>query len=59
MADLLWFFAFYAYNLTLWASILLKFVIHVTNKQLSDKFDNGWKIIKNGQFIAIFRILRQ
>ena len=23
--------------------ILLKFVIHVTNKQFSDKFGNGWK----------------
>ena len=23
--------------------ILLKFVMHVTNKQFSDKFDNNWK----------------
>ena len=25
--------------------ILLKFVMHVTNKQFSDKFDNSWKEI--------------
>ena len=37
----------------------LKFVMHVTNKQFSDKFDNGWKKNQSGQFIVIFRILRQ
>ena len=25
--------------------------MHVTNKQFSDKFDNGWKKIKIGRFI--------
>ena len=33
--------------------------MHVTNKQFSDKFNNGWKKIQNGRFIDIFRILRQ
>ena len=31
--------------------------MHVTNKQFSDKFNNGW--IKNGWFLAIFSNLRQ
>ena len=30
----------------------------VTNNQLSDQFNNGWKK-QNGRSIAIFRILRQ
>ena len=39
MAVLLRFFAFFINNLTLLARfILLKFVMHVTNKQFSDKF---------------------
>ena len=33
--------------------------MHVTNKQLFDKFNSGWKKIQNGRFIVIFRILRQ
>ena len=33
--------------------------MHATNDQFSDKFNNGWKKIKNSRFIAIFRILRQ
>ena len=53
MADLLLFFAFYLNN------ILCKFVMHVTNKQFSDKFNNGRKKIKNGPFIAIFRLFLQ
>ena len=28
--------------------------MHVTNKQFSDKYDNDWKTIQNGRFIAIF-----
>ena len=57
MADLVQFCAFYFNNLTL--CILFKFVLHVTTKQFSDKFDNGWKKIQNGRFIVIFCILRQ
>ena len=47
MADLLRFFAFYVNNFTLLARlekflcILFKFVLRVTNKEFSDKFDNG------------------
>ena len=68
MPDLLRFSAFYVNNLTLWAQklekffmtfIVPKFVMHVTNDQLSEKFDNGWKLNQNGRFIAVFRILRQ
>ena len=33
--------------------------MHATNNQFSDKFNNDWKKIKNGQFIVIFRILSQ
>ena len=33
--------------------------MHVTDKQFSDKFDNGLKKKQNGWFIAIFPILRQ
>ena len=33
--------------------------MHVTNNYFLDKFNNGWKKIQNGQFIAIFGILRQ
>ena len=33
--------------------------MHVTNDQFSDKFNNGWKLIQNDRFIAIFRISRQ
>ena len=33
--------------------------MHVTSKQLSDKFNNDWKKIKNGRYIVIFRISRQ
>ena len=33
--------------------------MHVTNKWFLDKFNNGWEKLKNGRFIAIFRILRQ
>ena len=50
MADLLRFFTFYVNNLTLWGDnlkscshILFKFVMHVTNDQFSDKFNNGRK----------------
>ena len=39
--------------------ILPKFVMHVTSDQFSDKFNNGYKKIQNGQFIVIFHILRQ
>ena len=28
--------------------------MHVTNKQFSDKFNNGWEKNQNGRFIAIF-----
>ena len=62
MADLLRFFVFYVNNLTLWASfscIIFKSVMHVTNNQFSDKFNNGRKKIQNGRFIVIFCILRQ
>ena len=30
--------------------------MHVTNKQLTDKFNNGFKKILNGRFIVILRI---
>ena len=33
--------------------------MHGTNKQFSEKFNNGLKKSQNGRFIAIFRILRQ
>ena len=33
--------------------------MRVTNKQFSDKFNNGYKRNQNGRFIEIFRILRQ
>ena len=39
--------------------ILHKFVMHVTNKQFLDKFDNGCKKIQNGRFTVIFCILLQ
>ena len=35
--------------------ILPKCVMHVTNDQFSDKFNNGWKKCENGRFIEIFR----
>ena len=59
MADLLRFLAFYINNLTLkiCLCILLKFVMHVTNKSCSDKFNNGWEKIQNDWFIVIFGIL--
>ena len=51
MADLLRFVAIYVNNLTLWARrdtlisssriLLFKFVMHVTYKQFSYKFNNG------------------
>ena len=46
-------------NLKSFSHILFKFVMHVTNKYFLDKFNNGWKKIQNGRFIAIFLILRQ
>ena len=30
--------------------------MHATNDQFSEKFNNGRKKIRNGRFIAIFRI---
>ena len=66
MADLLRFFTFYVNNLTCgrdnlksFPRILFKFVMHVTNDQFLDKFNNSQKKKKNGRFIAIFHILRQ
>ena len=69
MADLLRLFAFYGNNLTLgcdnlksFSCILRKFVMHVSNKQFSDKFNNGWEKLKStwsNRFIVIFGILRQ
>ena len=66
MADLLRIFAFYWIiwpcgrdNLKSFSCILFKFVMHITNKQFSDKFNNGCKKIQNGRFSAIFRISRQ
>ena len=46
-------------NLKKLSCILFKFVMHVTNDQFSAQFNNGWKKIQNGGFIAIFLILRQ
>ena len=46
-------------NIKSFSFILLKFVMHATNKQFLDKFDNGWKHFQNGRLIAIFSILRQ
>ena len=45
-------------NLKGFSHILFKFVMHVSNDQFSDKFNNGRKK-KNDRFIAIFHILRQ
>ena len=45
MTDLLRFFTFYVNNLIL--CILPKCVMHVTNDQFSDKFNNGWKKSKS------------
>ena len=66
MADLLQFSYFRSMiwpcghdNLKSFSYILFKFVVHVTKKQFSDKFNNGWKKIQNGRFTAIYRILRQ
>ena len=46
-------------NLKRFSCILPKFVMHVINKQFSDKFIDGWKKNQNGRFISIFGILRQ
>ena len=53
ITDLLRFFGFYVNNLTLWARELEQFfmyacqiVVHVTNDQFSDKFNNGSKKFK-------------
>ena len=61
MADLLRFFTFYVNNLTLWANnlksfshILFKFVMHVTNDQFSDKFNNGRKKKKMADLLRFF-----
>ena len=63
MADLLRFFACYVNNLTCgrddnlksFSDILLKFVMHVTNKQFSDKFNNSWK--KNSKWLIYLDFL--
>ena len=34
--------------------ILLKCVMHVTNKQFSDKFDNSWKKFKMADLLWFF-----
>ena len=60
MADLLRFFAFYKKiiwfcgrdNLKSFSCILFKFVMHVTNKDFPDKFNNGSKKIQNSRFIV-------
>ena len=62
MADLLRFFAYHVNNLTLCARyiwkvflcILFKFVMHVTNEQFSDEFDDGWKKIKMADLVWFF-----
>ena len=61
MAENLRFSAFYINNLTLWRDnlksflcILRKFVMHVTNKQFSDKFDNGWTKFKMANLLQFF-----
>ena len=35
-------------NLKSFSFILLKFVMHVTDQYLSDKFDHGWTKSQNG-----------
>ena len=40
---------FWSDNIKSFTFILFKFVMHVTNKQFSDKFDNGCKITQNGR----------
>ena len=64
MADLLRFFAFHVNtlicgrdNMKSFSFILLKFVMHATNKQFSDKLDNGFKKIKMTVLVGFF--LRQ
>ena len=37
--------------------ILLKFILHVTNKQFLDKFDNGLKKIKMADFLRFLALL--
>ena len=34
-------------RMNIFSFILSKFVMHVTNKQTSDKFDNGWIFLLN------------
>ena len=46
-------------NLKSFLCIIFKSVMHATNNQFSDKFNDGWKKIENGRFIVIFRILSQ
>ena len=61
MADLLRFFTFYVNNLTCgrdnlksFLRILFKFVMHVTNDQFSDKFNNGRKKKKMADLLRFF-----
>ena len=60
VADELRFLAFYVNILTSWAltlksfsCIIFKSVMHVTNNQFSDKFNDGWKKNQNGLFIYV------
>ena len=39
-------------NMNIFLFILLKIVMHVTNKQFSDKLDNSWK--KSKSFLIIW-----
>ena len=62
MADLLRFFAFHVNNLTCgrdnlnsFLCILLKFGMHVTNKQISDMFNNGCKKFKMTDLVSKIR----
>ena len=62
VADLLLFFTFYVDNFTLWAlfnfnsspCILLKFVLHAANKQLSDNLNNGGGLLSS---VLLFQMI--
>ena len=41
-------------NLKNFTCIIFKFLMHVTNKQFSDKFNNGWKRFKMADILRFF-----
>ena len=41
-------------NLISFSCIIFKFVMHVTNKQFSNKFNNDWKKVKMADLLSFF-----